>query len=100
MISATLLIRSLLFPLVISTQRHAAKLAKVQPNIQALQQEFTQARQIGDHDEGNLWYFIIPFLILEKYILSFKYVSLSYSKIYPKFLCLLNKILLKRIYGW
>ncbi|XP_066256093.1 mitochondrial inner membrane protein OXA1L [Euwallacea similis] len=44
----TIVIRTVLFPLVISAQRNAAKMNNVLPQMQALQLKMTESRQTGD----------------------------------------------------
>lgn len=47
-IATTIVLRTLVFPLVIITQRNAGKLQNAMPKVQALQMKITEARQMGD----------------------------------------------------
>lgn len=44
--------RLLLFPIVIKLQRYTAKMHNVQPQIQSLQAQMSEARKMGDQMEG------------------------------------------------
>lgn len=44
----TVTIRTLLFPLVVKSQRHNAKVANNSPQMQVLQKKMTEARQSGN----------------------------------------------------
>ena len=48
----TLSLRLLLFPLVVRSQRNAAKMSRVMPKLQELQAKMTEARQRGDEYEA------------------------------------------------
>lgn len=48
----TLCLRLVLFPLVLRSQRNAAKMSRVMPQMQVLQEKMTEARQRGDEYEA------------------------------------------------
>lgn len=52
-ISGTTILRLLVFPLVISSQRHAAKMNNNMPQIQAYQEKMTEARLHGNPYESK-----------------------------------------------
>lgn len=52
MISGTFVLRTLIFPLVILSQKNAAKMTNHMPMIQEIQARMSEARQIGDHVES------------------------------------------------
>ena len=47
-VTGTIIIRLLMFPLVLKAQRNAAKMANVMPEMAMLQSKMTEARQSGD----------------------------------------------------
>lgn len=51
--SGTLVLRTLVFPLVIMAQRNAAKMANNLPQLQRIQEKMTEARHSGNNFEGE-----------------------------------------------
>jgi len=57
-------LRLLVFPLVVTSQRHSARMNNNMPQIQAYQEKMTEARLHGNPYESKLLtYFVLPILV-------------------------------------
>lgn len=62
----TLVVRFMMFPLVISSQRHSAIMSKYMPKIQQIQQNLTEARTSGNEYEAAMYTNELYILMKEK----------------------------------
>jgi len=58
LLSGTTILRLLVFPLVVTSQRHTARMNNNMPQIQAYQEKMTEARLHGNPYESKLYFFL------------------------------------------